>query len=65
MTLAYTQDFKNYDHLIGANVRGSSYQVIGTIVRIEYAVDKWRHHNATAILDNGKRICCRSFGRSK
>lgn len=65
MILTYTQDYVNYDHLIGATVRGINYQVLGTVVRIEYAIDRWRHHNATAILDNDMRICCRTFDKVK
>lgn len=65
MTLAYAQDYVNYDHLIGATVRGSNYRVLGVVMSIEYAVDRWRHHNAIAILDSGIRICCRTFSKVK
>lgn len=63
--LDYAQDYSNYDHLIGVTVRDFNMMPIGIIVEIEYAVDKWRHHNAFAVLDNGRRISCRSFDRKR
>jgi hypothetical protein len=65
MTLAYTQDMVNYDHLIGVDVRGKNFVLLGTIVSIEYYVDRYHHHNAVAILNSGKRICCRRFSGNK
>jgi hypothetical protein len=63
--LEYAQNFVNYDHLIGVSVRGHNLTFIGEIVSIEYAIDRWGHHNAIAVLDTGRRISCRSFGRKK
>lgn len=61
MLLTYTQNMINYDHLIGVDVRGENHILIGTIVSVEYSIDRWRHHNAVAVLDNGRRISCRVF----
>lgn len=65
MALAYAQDYVNYDHLVGVKVRGKNKILLGTIVSIDYFVDRYRHHNAIAVLDNGMQICCRRFDRSK
>lgn len=65
MKLDYVHNTANYDHLIGAVVRGNNMQVLGKIVSIEYAYDRWQHHNAVAVLDNGRRISCRTFSKVK
>jgi hypothetical protein len=59
--LDYNDNQTNYDHLIGATVRDENMMPIGKITVVEYAYDKWRHFNACAILDSGRRISCRAL----
>jgi hypothetical protein len=63
MSLDYAQDQDNYDHLVGSVLRGFNYEILGTVISIEYAIDRWRHHNAMAVLDNGRRISCRALAK--
>jgi hypothetical protein len=65
MELAYAHDNDNYSHLIGKKVRGFNMIILGEIVDIVCEYDRWRHRNVYAVLDNGRRISCRSFGRTK
>jgi hypothetical protein len=61
MALEYAQDYVTYDHLIGLKVRSVNYTVIGTVASIDYYTDRYNHRNAVAVLDTGRRICCRRF----
>lgn len=59
--MEHNHETRNFDRWIGEYVRGLNKEVIGTITEIDYSVDGWGHSNAWAILDNGRRINCRTM----
>jgi hypothetical protein len=63
MSFTYTEDKKDYSHLIGKVVRGVNMVIIGTVKSITKEIDGWGHENSWAILDNGRKINCRTFNR--
>lgn len=60
--LEYNHERRNFDFLIGKTLRQSNSIRIGTIIAIEYSSDGYRHDNAFAITDTGKRFNCRKLG---
>lgn len=60
--LSYNHESRDFDFLIGKTVRGNNMRKIGVIVSIDYYKDWYGHDNAVAVLDNGRRINCRTMG---
>lgn len=60
--LPYNHELRNFDFLIGKTVRGNNMIRLGEIVDISYYIDEYGHHVAMAILSDGRRINCRTFG---
>lgn len=61
-SLSYNHESRDFDFLIGKTVRGNNMRKIGVIVSIDYYKDWYGHDNAVAVLDNGRRINCRTMG---
>lgn len=61
--LPYNHETRNFDFLIGKTVRGVNMRRLGKIAEISYYIDEYGHSVAMAILDNGRRINCRTFVR--
>lgn len=58
---AYAKVEHKYDYLVGKVCRGANLRILGKIVDVAYEVDGYGHENAWAILDNGRRINCRTL----
>jgi hypothetical protein len=43
-------------------MRANNMKRLGTIVDIDYYIDWYGHKNAVAVLDNGRRVNCRTLG---
>lgn len=65
MSFDYVEDNKDYSDKIGNTVRDANFVRLGVIEYIEHIVDGYGHTNAWAVLDNGRRINCRVFNRSR
>lgn len=61
LKLSYNHETRDFDFLIGKTVRAKNMIKIGEIVSISYYIDSYGHHTAMAILDNNRRINCRTL----
>jgi hypothetical protein len=62
LNLSYNHETRDFDFLIGKILRGRNMFKIGKIVDIDYYVDGYGHSNAMVVLDNGRRVNCRTLG---
>lgn len=62
VSLPYNHETRNFDFLIGKILRGKNMIKLGVIVNISYYIDNYGHNIAMAILDNGRRVNCRTLG---
>ncbi len=57
----YTKIEHKYDGFIGARLRNENMVILGIVQEIVYETDGYRHENAWAIIETGRRFNCRSL----
>lgn len=62
LSFSYNHEDRDFDFLIGKILRGRNMIKMGRIVDVSYYKDGYGHRIAMAILDNGRRINCRTLG---